>query len=282
MRIHRSHPDDHFTIIPNATLRDQRLTYNARGVLMELLSHTDGWETNADALSDLARRHRGEISGEGRRALRSAFSELEELGYLVRRTERRERGRFVTVLELYDTPGHRDTGTGTSVVHDDPWAAADRGTADGASVDGTFVDATSVTGTSTRSTNQRTTNKEEPTNEESTALADARAAADAARDDQLQRLYAVVDRFNHETLRDCLLKFERHRPAIYRQCRQRALAQLERADTRILNRDQAAREVDNLSFKYGVLHYEPKRNWPGWMVKALEAQHQSDQKGKAS
>src|SRR5688500_4818840 len=77
LRIRRSKPISGFTILPNDTLRDDRLSYAARGVLAELLSRPDKWETNADALSERARRNRGDIVGEGRRGMRAAFAELE-------------------------------------------------------------------------------------------------------------------------------------------------------------------------------------------------------------
>lgn len=51
---------------------------------------------------------------------------------------------------------------------------------------------------------------------------------------------------------------------------------------RILNQEQAAREVDSLSFKYGVLHYDANKNWPGWMKKPLDEQFRRDQRAQAS
>lgn len=139
--IHRSKPTGNFTILPNELLRDDRLSYCARAVLAELLSRPDGWETNADALSERARRHR-DGRGEGRRAMRAAFAELEEAGYMVRHKRKGEKGRFVTVLEVYDTTG-------------------DRGTACGTSVDGTSVNGTSASGTSSGSTDARSTDEED-------------------------------------------------------------------------------------------------------------------------
>lgn len=277
MRIHRSHPDDHFTIIPNATLRDQRLSYNARGVLMELLSHVDGWETNADALSQLARKYRGERSGEGRRALRAAFTELEELGYLVRRKERRERGRFVTTFDLFDTPGHRDTGSGTP-VGDDPWGHEHRGTAGGTSVSGTSADGTSVTGTSTRSTNLRSTKEEEPFEEHSTSLADARAAAaDAAARERInaerERLNNAVRQLVDADLRDFMWKFENRRPRVYRQCRRDAEARLLAKYPHLRKVTERARIKDQMTYMYALLHYTPqppdKYEWDEWVVRPL-------------
>lgn len=139
--IHRSKPTGNFTILPNELIRDDRLSYCARGVLAELLSRPNGWETNADALSERARRHR-DGRGEGRRAMRAAFAELEDAGYMVRHKRKGEKGRFVTVLELYDTPD-------------------DRGTARGTSADGTSVGGTSVSGTSSRSSDLGSTDDED-------------------------------------------------------------------------------------------------------------------------
>ncbi|MEU6340211.1 hypothetical protein ABZ883_04580 [Streptomyces sp. NPDC046977] len=122
LKIRRSDPKRDFTILPNETLRDDALGYVARGVLAELLSRPDGWQTTADDLSKRARQLRG-TRGEGRRLLRNAFAELEEAGYLVRSRERGEGGLFVTVITVYDVPQkHRGTGSGTPVT-DVPEAA---------------------------------------------------------------------------------------------------------------------------------------------------------------
>lgn len=144
--IRRSKPAGNFTILPNELLRDDRLSYCARGVLGELLSRLDGWETNADALSERARRHR-DGKGEGRRAMRAAFAELEAAGYMIRKRERIARGKvgggnFVTVLEVYDTPQNGGTGCGTSI-------------------DGTSIGGTSMSGTSSRSTEAGSTDQED-------------------------------------------------------------------------------------------------------------------------
>jgi hypothetical protein len=162
MRIRRSKPVDNFTIIPNGTLRDDRLSYCARGILVELLSRPSGWETNADALSERARRHRGDTVGEGRRALRAAFKELEAAGYMLRRREKSEKGRIVTLLEVFDVPQDgmprgSDRGTG------------DRGTAGGTSASGMSVDGTSASGTSIRSTDVRRTEEEDSFEEDAPA-----------------------------------------------------------------------------------------------------------------
>lgn len=268
MRIFRSRPDDNFTIMPNVALRDSRLSYLARGILVELLTHADGWDTNADALWQAAQRSRGGRA-EGRRAFRAAFAELEEHGYLVRRTVRGERGRFVTVLELYDTPGHQQA-TGSVSDGESLPEHADRRTDYATSVDATSVNATSVSGTSKRSTNTRSTKEEVLTKEDSAALVDTRAAdaAASARDqeDQLHQLYEKVDKLTETSLRNRLLAFERKRPRIYRECRQQAIEQIRERDPQVLKTDGAGLAIDRLSFKYALQHYAP--DWPAWLLRS--------------
>jgi hypothetical protein len=249
LKIRRSRPADNFTILPNATLRDDRLTYCARGVLAELLTRPEGWETNADALSDRARRHRGDVVGEGRRGLRSAFAELEVAGYIIRRKEKAAKGRFVTVLEIYDVP-------------------QDRGTARGTSAGGTSASATSAGGTSSGSTDRRSTDEEDAGDQHSSALAAARAG-EVARESKLapdlKRLYDAADKLPDDRLRRLLLQFERKRPQVYRQQRQKTLAQLGREDPEAL---QSVREVDLLSFKYALQHYsQDDKPLPAWLTR---------------
>ncbi|MFF0166772.1 hypothetical protein [Streptomyces prasinus] len=249
LKIRRSRPADNFTILPNALLRDDRLTYLARGVLAELLSRPSGWETNADALSDRARRHRGDVVGEGRRGLRAAFAELEAAGYMIRRKEKGPRGRFITVLEVYDVP-------------------QDRGTAGGTSVGGTSVGATSAGGTSSVSSDGRSTDEEDAGDQHSSALAAARAGEDAREKRmrlELDGLYASANQLDDDQLRRLLLQFERKRPQVYRDKRQRALAQLGREEPEALH---SVRAVDLLSYKYALLHYwADDKPLPAWLTR---------------
>ncbi len=145
MRIHRSQLDGRFTQVPNETLRDERLSYTARGILCELLSHRDGWEMSADRMSEQAREEGRTRRGEGRRAIRAAFAELEAAGYITRERTRGERGRFQTELYLYDRP-HRHTASGTSEAQDvtavemgcdPPFPSSDRRTANERPASGT-------------------------------------------------------------------------------------------------------------------------------------------------
>lgn len=87
--------DDQFTQVPNAWLRDERLSYRARGILAMVLSHRAGWAVNtADMTTDR----------EGRDAVRSAVSELERAGYLVRERLHGDGGRIAGMAWILQEP----------------------------------------------------------------------------------------------------------------------------------------------------------------------------------
>lgn len=96
MIVRAKRPDRGFTILDNAVLRDRRLTYRASGLLAEILSRPDDWRTDSTTLARHAR--------EGREAIRSALRELEQFGYLTRTQGRDDKGRWVTITTVYDTP----------------------------------------------------------------------------------------------------------------------------------------------------------------------------------
>lgn len=262
MRIRRSKPTGNFTILPNAVLRDERLSYCARGILAELLSRPENWETNADAISERARKHRKTV-GEGRRAIRAAFTELEAAGYMVRRRERIPKGEpgggdFVTVLEVYDVPQERSHG----------------GTADDTSIDVTSMRGTSMSGTSSVSTDRRRTEEEDAGEQSASSLAAAREGDKRARQDrqeELRRLYAAADKLDDDRLCRHLLTFERRRPRIYRECRQAAIGQIggQQGGKQLMAGPDGVREIDMLSFKYALQHYSD--NLPDWLVKLSRA-----------
>jgi hypothetical protein len=87
-----------FTQVFNKAVRDRRLSRRARGLLVELLSHRDGYGISIPALVA--------AGPEGRDAIRSALAELEKYGYLHRSQERDpETGQLgEAVYEVTDMP----------------------------------------------------------------------------------------------------------------------------------------------------------------------------------
>jgi hypothetical protein len=77
--------DDQFTQIPNAWLRDDRLTLKARGLLAQVLSHRENWSLSVTKLAS--------DNQEGKSSIRNAIAELEKFGYL-ERDQLNEKGRF--------------------------------------------------------------------------------------------------------------------------------------------------------------------------------------------
>lgn len=104
MKVFRSPSAHHLTALPLSTALDDSLSYAARGLLLEIFSRPAGWEANADDLSREARLMRGESLGEGRRAMRILFAELEAAGYMRRTRKRLTNGTFFTELEVCDLP----------------------------------------------------------------------------------------------------------------------------------------------------------------------------------
>lgn len=104
MRIYQEPELGDHLVVPRPLALDERLSYAARGLLADILSRPEGWEANADELSQAARAARGQTLGEGRRAMRLLFAELESVGYMRRLHLRASSGTFYTILEVTDVP----------------------------------------------------------------------------------------------------------------------------------------------------------------------------------
>ena len=89
-------PECNFSIINNEIIRNQQLTYRARGILTFLLSQPDHWRTNTDRLAY--------PNTEGRDAIRSAMNELQLAGYVVLVKRQRANGQWLSEWLVYDEP----------------------------------------------------------------------------------------------------------------------------------------------------------------------------------
>lgn len=99
IRIRRVHHERNFTIITNAAIQDDLLSFKATGLLCYLLSLPEDWCIH---LSDLVNR-----KADGKEGIRTGLRELEEAGYLTRFTRRDEAtGRIVEhVMTIDEQPG---------------------------------------------------------------------------------------------------------------------------------------------------------------------------------
>jgi hypothetical protein len=97
VRIVRIPAPSGFTQVPNAALRDERLSYKARGIHASLLSNSDdGWTETADTLADK--------SPDGRHAVRTGLQELAEHGYVEYRKTQGPDGKWATEMIVYTVP----------------------------------------------------------------------------------------------------------------------------------------------------------------------------------
>src|SRR5438445_11138628 len=97
MHVHRTARVRFFTTLGNEVLRDNRLSFCARGILGHLLSLPDGQRGDIRTLA--------ERTPEGRERVACALRELERFGYLKRAVRRTPQGRLYTEVDVFDTPG---------------------------------------------------------------------------------------------------------------------------------------------------------------------------------
>ena len=87
---------DNYSVINNTPITDERLSWQARGMLCYLLSKPDNWETR---LNDLVKK-----SPAGEDAVKSIISELKHFGYVERIRERQPDGTFLWITKVHETP----------------------------------------------------------------------------------------------------------------------------------------------------------------------------------
>lgn len=258
MRVIRSMPQDGWVPVANTTAQNHSLSWRARGLLLELLSYKDGYDITFKRLM-------GRAKGpdvEGREAMRKAMQELERKGYLAHRR--------VAVED--PAPGEQRWRTETFISDQPMFAAQPGGTGSwdlqesGPPDFGTTKDRDLSNNTGFNKNDQQ----QEEVEQSSSALASARAGQHADANDlppELGNLYAAARELDDDRLRRLLLQFEDRRPSRYRDARRSAIAQLKATNPRATKTEESVRDVDELSFMYGLRHYF-NRERPGWGIPA--------------
>jgi len=124
--IRRAPREQGFTVLQNDTLEDDRLSWEALGLLSFLLSKPDDWT--------VSKQHLISCRDAGDHKIKRILRELQEAGYLSRQRKQDEEGKFVWESVVYDTP-RRD---GESI----PRKSIDGSSIDGSSIDGKPPDIT--------------------------------------------------------------------------------------------------------------------------------------------
>ena len=104
MAIRRSKRDSNFTIISNTGMKDDRLSFKAKGLLAYMLTLPDDWVFYE---SEIAKH-----STDGKQAVRTGLKELQSAGYLVKEQARNQNGKFSKVdWVVSDEPENVDITT---------------------------------------------------------------------------------------------------------------------------------------------------------------------------
>lgn len=114
MRIHRTRHDRDFTVVPNRTARNRKLSFTARGLWLHLISLPDGAKEDVRTLAD-------NNPGVGRKGVANALDELVAHGYYFRFTIRDpETGRVWTETAIHDLPQTEDSPVPAPPATGDP------------------------------------------------------------------------------------------------------------------------------------------------------------------
>ena len=101
MAIKRAKRDTNFTMMSNVGLKDDRLSFKAKGLLAYMLSLPDDWVFYEEEITKHA--------ADGKQSVRTGLKELQQFGYLAK-SQSREKGKFGKVdWILYDEPENVDT-----------------------------------------------------------------------------------------------------------------------------------------------------------------------------
>lgn len=95
--IHRKEKFEHFTQVDNGIMRTSNISLTAKGLLVFLLTHPDNWKFTVPYIE--------RATGTKRTKLMTALNELEQNGFLERKSTR-EKGKFVVEFDVYEVPNN--------------------------------------------------------------------------------------------------------------------------------------------------------------------------------
>lgn len=260
MKVIQVLPETGWTGVDNRVARSRRLSWRAKGLLLELLSYPETNDITIAKLADWGAKSRKEGHvAEGREALQAAMRELEREGYVVHDRSRDEKtGRWSTVTYVSSDPAAiAEVAPSTALPRSVNPYSDSRYSGDPRSVDQRLSTSKTIDKTDHK------TDEEEAGLQYSSALASARAGQDARKQDRaaaieadLEVRYEAVRQADGTYLRDRLLKLERKRPAIFRKYRNAAISQIERGEyPERLQKVGSSRLIDELSMMYTIRHY---------------------------
>jgi hypothetical protein len=94
----RKHHDRDYTVIPNVTIEDPRLSCRDLGLLVFMLHKPQDWKFTKQALLT-------ELGQDGERSIQSGMKKLQELGYLEITRESRKKGKLArSIWTVRDVP----------------------------------------------------------------------------------------------------------------------------------------------------------------------------------
>jgi hypothetical protein len=119
-----------YHIVNNEPANDERLSWEARGIISYLLSKPDGWVCRNKDLEN-----KGPA---GRNKIKKCLKELQDLGYLTRFRENDDAGHFRWVTTVYESPSLNPTygGTVSPSTENRAMVTMDPLTIDGSTIDG--------------------------------------------------------------------------------------------------------------------------------------------------
>jgi hypothetical protein len=252
-------PEEGWVPVSNATARSRTLSWRAKGLLMDFLSHKDGYVITFERLMGMAKAA-GDPDVEGPHAMRRALQELERKGYIVRLRH-----------NYLDEETGRSRWRTETIACDDPEAPALRDAevpTPGGSVLRTVRD--SEDPHAIKNTGFHKTGGEDGLAQHDATFAAAHVGQRAGSDlpDRLLQLFAAANQLDDVQVQRHLVAFEKKRKRVYRDCRNAAISQLDKHDPETLKGPDAPRYLDLLSFKYALQHYgrDPERPLPMWLT----------------